>query len=177
MYDKANVYRKYECPRVFLDSGEKDPKFVRNPWGNGLHPTNVRYEPAMYAVTPVEISKDTTCIAMTRALGDFYAHQFGLTHKPSVNIRVVPDSAIFTLAIASDGIWDCWKYEDFMDNVNKKFAQGMSLDAVVESTLSESMQRAISSFGSISIFSYDLFLFVRLLACLGIEISSCGLWL
>ncbi len=86
MYDKTNVFRKYECPLVFLESGQKDPQFVTNPWGCGLHPTNVRYEPAVYAVTPRAIHKDSTCIAMTRALGDFYAHQFGLTAVPSITV-------------------------------------------------------------------------------------------
>jgi hypothetical protein len=84
VYDKTNVFRKYECPLVFLENGTKDPVFVQNPWGSGLHPTNVRYEPAVYAVTPRQINKDSTCIAMTRALGDFYAHQFVLTCEPSI---------------------------------------------------------------------------------------------
>merc|ERR1711881_795511 len=43
VYDKANVYQKYRCPRGFRDDGTKDPEFVKNPWGNGLRPTNVRY--------------------------------------------------------------------------------------------------------------------------------------
>merc|ERR1719296_513026 len=50
----------------------------------GLHPTNVRYEPAVYAVSPGNIYQDATCIAMTRSLGDFYGHQFGLTYIPTI---------------------------------------------------------------------------------------------
>lgn len=57
VYDKTNVYRKYECPLVFMPNGTKDLTFVRNPWGMGLHPTNVRYEPAVYAVTPRTVQK------------------------------------------------------------------------------------------------------------------------
>ena len=57
--------------------------------GNGLHPTNVRYEPAVYAVTPRQVVQDSTCIAMTRALGDFYAHQFGLTFEPDLRVQLV----------------------------------------------------------------------------------------
>ena len=148
VYDKVDVLRKYECPQVFLESGEKDPKFVKSPWALGLHPTNVRYEPAVYAVTPRSISKDTTCIAMTRALGDFYAHQFGLTYKPSIVIKRIPPKMSFSLAIGSDGVWDCWKYEDFLAQFNKKiFSEGQAFEVAVEQIMTETLQRAVSSFG------------------------------
>lgn len=47
VYDKTNVFRKYECPPVFTDDGAKDQTFVANPWGNGMasihqHPTRGR---------------------------------------------------------------------------------------------------------------------------------------
>jgi serine/threonine protein phosphatase PrpC len=125
VYDKTNVFRKYECPCVFQPDGTKDQQYVANPWGYGLHPTNVRYEPAVYAVTPRSVSKDSTCIAMTRALGDFYAHQFGLTHEPSISVKRIScaDSGsedttqthsnsyatseqAYTIFVASDGVWD-----------------------------------------------------------------------
>lgn len=125
VYDKTNVFRKYECPCVFLPDGSKDQQYVANPWGYGLHPTNVRYEPAVYAVTPRNISKDSTCIAMTRSLGDFYAHQFGLTYVPSISVKRIScaDSGsddttqehtnsyatqeqAYTIFVASDGVWD-----------------------------------------------------------------------
>jgi len=125
VYDKTNVFRKYECPCVFLPDGTKDQQFVANPWGAGLHPTNVRYEPAVYAVTPRSVSKDSTCIAMSRALGDFYAHQFGLTHVPSISVKRIScadsgsddttqahtnsyatEQQAYTIFVASDGVWD-----------------------------------------------------------------------
>jgi serine/threonine protein phosphatase PrpC len=148
VYDKTNVFRKYECPSVFNEDGTKDQTFVANPWGNGLHPTNVRYEPAVYAVTPRTIAKDSTCIAMTRALGDFYAHQFGLTNVPSLLVKKLPAGLDFTLLVASDGIWDCWKYEDFMQFVNDQFNKGKNITDVGTTVLNESIQRAITNFGS-----------------------------
>ena len=71
VYDKTNVYKKFLCPLVFKPdaSGTRDPIFVQDPWGQGLHPTNVRYDAAVYAVTSAEVSRDTTCIAMTRSVG------------------------------------------------------------------------------------------------------------
>lgn len=146
VYDKANVFRKYECPRVFLEDGTKDPVFVQNPWGNGLHPTNVRYEPAVYAVTPRQVSRDTTCIAMTRALGDFYAHQFGLTFKPTITVLKIPQNVSFIVAVASDGIWDCWRYEDFSSYLATR--SHCAVGDIVQQTLNESIQRAIANFGA-----------------------------
>ena len=112
VYEKPSVPRRYEHPLVW----PKDPKLERNPWGHGLHPSNVRYEPATYAVTPKEVTTDSACIAVTRGLGDFYIHQFGMTHKPEIRvIELPPGTGRTVVAVASDGVWDCWKYEDFAD--------------------------------------------------------------
>ena len=173
VYDKTNQLRKYDCPLVFLPStAQRDPVYVTNPWGHGLHPTNVRYEPAVYAVTPKQVVKDSTCIAMTRALGDFYAHQFGLSWVPSIGIRrvqvvrrgaaapsarageegkgegeVVSDG--FSIILASDGIWDCWKYEDFHAFLhNLLHGKQLSIGQTGETALEESMERAIANFGN-----------------------------
>jgi len=147
VYDKTTIFRKYECPLVFLPSGKKDPKFVSNPWGNGLHPTNVRYEPAVYAVTPKSVSKDSTCIAMTRALGDFYAHQFGLTNIPDISVKRVPASSSYQLHIGSDGIWDCWKFGDYHDFVKSLVTKGKDVQEVCDIVLDESILRARTNFG------------------------------
>ena len=201
VYDKTNQMRKYDCPLVFLPHppvaaqqqqqqqqhcspcAERDPVYVSNPWGHGLHPTNVRYEPAVYAVTPKQVVKDSTCIAMTRALGDFYAHQFGLTWMPSIGVRrcrvtkseekaaggaaaaaggdekstadgkdgisLHESGDGFTIILASDGIWDCWKYEDFHAYLHSLlYTQRMSVGAMGETALEESMDRAIANFGN-----------------------------
>mmetsp|Transcript_12595 Transcript_12595/g.30987 ORF Transcript_12595/g.30987 Transcript_12595/m.30987 type:complete len:362 (-) Transcript_12595:442-1527(-) len=149
VYDKAKCYKKYECPRVFLPDGTKDPKYVQNPWGHGLHPTNVRYEPAVYAVTPQSVSRDATCIAMTRALGDFYACQFGLSAIPSFVVKRTQKNIRYMVAVASDGIWDCWKYEDFGKYICALWKEkGMSVKQTCETALTESVSRAITNFGS-----------------------------
>mmetsp|Transcript_12156 Transcript_12156/g.18144 ORF Transcript_12156/g.18144 Transcript_12156/m.18144 type:complete len:368 (+) Transcript_12156:77-1180(+) len=149
VYDKAKCYKKYECPRVFLSSGKKDPKYVENPWGHGLHPTNVRYEPAVYAVTPQNITRDATCIAMTRALGDFYAAQFGLSPIPSFIIKKTKKDTRYLLAVASDGIWDCWKYEEFSKYACALWREkGLDVKETVQTALSESVSKAITNFGS-----------------------------
>jgi len=149
VYDKAGTYRKYDCPRVFNSDGTLDRKYADNPWAHGLHPTNVRYEPAVYAVTPREITKDSTCIAMTRALGDLYAHQFGLTPIPSITTKELDLSGDYCLVVGSDGIWDCWKYGDFSNFVKLKIQQSkLKMIEVAEEVLDESIRRAVTNFGA-----------------------------
>ena len=147
VYDKESVYRKYECPRVFLDSGEKDPIYTKDPWSLGLRPTNVRYEPAVYAVTPPGITNDITCIAMTRSLGDFYAQQFGLSSQPSISVHKFPSDNEFVVSIASDGVWDCWHYDAFGSYVNAGL-RSTSLVSFISQCLDETIRKAKSSFGS-----------------------------
>lgn len=147
IYDKAAVYRKYECPLVFREDGTKDPVYVKNPWGNNLRPTNFRYEPGVYAVTPEGVHQDITCIAMTRSLGDFYGHQFGLTYVPAVNISTYPKSKAMTIAVGSDGIWDCWKYEEFSDYLNQVYAQMDAVEPATKAILDFTVKRAKQSFG------------------------------
>jgi len=154
VYDQANTCRKFECPIVFLEDGTKDPKYVKNPWGNHLRPTNVRYDPAVYAVSPYGVSHDITCIAMTRSLGDFYAHQFGLSNVPSVTFNELDiwnadgEANEFIVTVGSDGVWDCWKWDDFSDYVNGVMTkcQGQ-LKKVCESVLKHTVQRAKACFG------------------------------
>lgn len=155
VYDKTTVMRKFECPTVFNEDGKRDEQLVSNPWGHGLHPTNVRYEPAVYAVTPRTVSKDSTCIAMTRALGDFYAHQFGLTCEPDINVRSIKISTMnnvpfkFTLVVASDGIWDCWKYDDFAEYVSTQLiVKHSNVTQAGDNILDESISRAVHNFGA-----------------------------
>eukprot|EP00455_Lapot_gusevi_P002387 TRINITY_DN10946_c0_g1_i1.p1 TRINITY_DN10946_c0_g1~~TRINITY_DN10946_c0_g1_i1.p1 ORF type:complete len:384 (+),score=106.29 TRINITY_DN10946_c0_g1_i1:95-1246(+) len=152
VYDKSNVFKKYACPLIFRPDGTKDPTYVENPWGNGLHPTNVRYDPAVYAVSPAQVSKDTTCIAMTRSIGDFYAHQFGLSYEPSIQVSVLPADQDFVVAVGSDGIWDCWRYEVFSEYISQSLSraapeQGTPLQSVTVQAVADSVKKAIESFG------------------------------
>ena len=60
-------------------------------------------------------------IAMTRSLGDFYAHTVGVSCLPDV--RVVQLEEVLrehqwdrcSLLLASDGVWDLWKYDEVAD--------------------------------------------------------------
>jgi len=148
VYDQLSFPKKYECARVFLENGEKDPRFTKSPWDNGLHPTNVRYEPAVYAVTSAAVNRDTACIAMTRSVGDYYAHQFGMTNKPSISVRKLPEATDFALIVATDGIWDCWVYDDLVQQTKQQFQSGLSLEQVVENIMNETLKCAVKNFGA-----------------------------
>lgn len=51
-------------------------------------------------------------------IGDFYAHQFGLTDSPDISVFSLDKAYSYTVVLASDGVWDCWKWQEFHDYVN-----------------------------------------------------------
>lgn len=145
VYDKQGL-KKCDCPRVFDDNGIKDPEYVKDPWGMGLRPTNVRYDPGVYAVTPACVGEDTTCIAMTRSLGDLYAHQFGMTQIPSITFEDLDLYEDYVIAVGSDGVWDCWKWADFADFLNGCLAK-YDVQEGIETLIKHTIARAKACFG------------------------------
>ena len=70
---------------------------------------------------------------MTRSIGDFYMHTFGVTWKPEViSVDLAEQCAELenlTLILASDGIWDLWEYEDVFQAISAPpTAAGQSTD-------------------------------------------------
>ena len=111
--EKNRLKLTFNCPRsplVFLESGEYDPFYynVKTPaspwrWNSGITPANAKYNPGSYAKSP-DGAWDMINIGMTRSIGDYYGHPYGLTHVPQVTELDHPICpAIF---IASDGAWD-----------------------------------------------------------------------
>ena len=88
--------------------------------------------------------------------GDFYAHPFGLTYDPSVEVCILPSAAecatgagavdvpLFVV-VASDGVWDCWRYELFAEHVltATRGTDGTSLQAVVTAAVDLTIAKAI----------------------------------
>ena len=55
----------------------------------------------------------------------------------------------FVVVLASDGIWDCWKYEEFHTYLTTLlFDRHVSVGAMGETALDETMERAIANFGN-----------------------------
>ena len=91
---------------------------------------NVRKEPATVVSSP-EGSPFESSLSMTRSLGDFYLQKYGVSFIPTIKYVNLSDifekSPIFSLLIASDGVWDNWSYEtiskfilneDYLNRIN-----------------------------------------------------------
>jgi serine/threonine protein phosphatase PrpC len=125
--------------KIFDKKGIKIQKFISNPWGNGLKPINIRYEPATRAVG----SNDEIRIAMTRSLGDFRGEKYGLSHTPTITFKKAAKNSI--ICVASDGLWDNWKYEDLSNYLIK--LKDKSLESVLSETMTETIKRGETNFG------------------------------
>jgi serine/threonine protein phosphatase PrpC len=140
VYDKQGV-----DPEIFQANGEKDERYVRDPWGNGLKPCNVRYEPGSYVSFTDAARGDFVRLAMTRSLGDFYAHPLGVSAEPSINVvELADDVQDAAVCVASDGVWDVWQYEAFAAHVAElKAANALSAERIMV----KSMKQAYDNFG------------------------------
>jgi len=53
---------------------------------------------------------------MTRSLGDYYLHRFGVSWEPEVQVidleQVCGSLRCPVLCLGSDGIWDLWTYDE-----------------------------------------------------------------
>jgi len=108
MYDKTNI--------IF----EPSNKNTTHPGG---YYKNVRKEYGIVAMTPLS-EPNRIGLSMTRALGDFKLNCFGISHLPEVRCIKLGDimeshSSLMPLCIvlATDGVWDNWKFEDVKDCV------------------------------------------------------------
>ena len=55
------------------------------------------------------------------------------------------------VVFGSDGIWDCWPYAEFADQIRQEISElthGVSLQPLVESTVARNLTKAIATFGS-----------------------------
>ena len=94
---------------------------------------------------------------MTRSIGDFYAHSFGLTNQPTIMIEEIPASekTQFYVTIGSDGIWDCWKYEEFADyiltlmNQNSDKTEAIALSNTCQDAVTYTVKKAIEKYSFI----------------------------
>ena len=154
VYSKSSEHYKYNSPQVFLpyvpgvcESNLHDPCYLQNRWRNfGISTGNVRYEPSTYAVTP-RGARDLGSLAMTRSLGDFFVAQYGISHIPTQRTKVLDeDNFKYALFVASDGVWDCYKYQEFAELAMRKIAT-LSLVDVVESIVADTVTFARKTFG------------------------------
>jgi serine/threonine protein phosphatase PrpC len=87
---------------------------------SGEYHKNVRAEFASLVTTP-DTAEHMDGLAFTRSIGDFHLQAYGITWQPDI-VEIDLTNQISKpnmLIVASDGVWDNWKYEDvsnhFMD--------------------------------------------------------------
>lgn len=101
---------------------------------NGVPKKNERGDLPAILLTPDEDTApfetmEPQSLAMTRSLGDFYMHTFGVIWKPEViSIDLAEQCAELehlTLILCSDGIWDLWEYEDVFQAISSPPKAGL----------------------------------------------------
>jgi serine/threonine protein phosphatase PrpC len=98
--------------------------------GKGNYVKNIRNEYGSIVTSPRSAPFDSS-LSMTRSLGDFYLQKYGVTFIPSIKYinlnEIFEKSPIFSILIASDGVWDNWTYEtisnfilneDYLNRIN-----------------------------------------------------------
>lgn len=128
---------------VFAPDGSKNKPPV------GSYATTVRSDLASYFVGGDSKNGNNVCIAMGRAIGNFYAVEYGLTSKPSMTSQIIPSGQQFVIIIASDGLWDCEFYGDYVARVRKLFLQQpeTSLGTKTNALCEEAVVKGKSLFG------------------------------
>lgn len=117
IYDKKKI-EKINCPRVFLQSGMKDPSYEEPPQKNKLILCNVRNEPSSYFISPLH-HKDHMCLAMSSAIGDYYGNVMGITYIPIV--KMIDTDVIPHIVIGSDGLWNTMNEKQEWEGVTNDF--------------------------------------------------------
>jgi serine/threonine protein phosphatase PrpC len=117
---EKRVVLMYDQTNIIFDPSNK------NATPPGGYYKNVRKEYGIIARTPLS-EPNKIGLSMTRALGDFKLNCFGISHLPEVRCIKLCDimesqkahSSLTPLCIvlATDGVWDNWKFEDVKDCV------------------------------------------------------------
>ena len=88
------------------------------------------------------------CIAVSRAIGNLGYVPFGMTHRPSISIPyTVPHTQRHCIFIASDGVWDVWKFEDLATRIRTHVRRGLSVQQLCDALVCESSDLASAVFG------------------------------
>ena len=163
VYDSSS-HDKTQCSPVF----DVDPEGRPTVTNHGKYYKNVRKEWASLVCTP-NTALYSDALAFTRSLGDLHLHAYGVSHMPEVqyiNLNEIlsvleasgpyvppptsdPAAAVISnvnippmicIVLATDGVWDNWKYED----VTKFVLDVSCLDAVA--TRGDGAARVAQSF-------------------------------
>jgi serine/threonine protein phosphatase PrpC len=120
VYDRPTQYKHLCNPIYGMDDSGKT--IITN---HGYYCKNVREEWGSL-ITTTDDAKFPVSLSMTRSFGDFYMQSLGVSYLPEVQCidldtiycaEGVDPSEPLHLLVASDGVWDCWKYEEITKKV------------------------------------------------------------
>ena len=123
VYD-SQLNDKVRCAPIFTVDDAGNPTVTNN----GTYCKNVRYELATLVTTPSS-ARFSESLAFTRSIGDFYMQTYGVTYCPEIqcldldilfdvlDTKKQEQKTPLCLVVASDGVWDNWKFEDVTDFV------------------------------------------------------------
>lgn len=174
VYDTLSA-SKLACPSIFAPA---PGGAVGDPAGSqlglvkterGAYYKNVRCEWATLVATPPTASFQDA-LAFTRSLGDLHLQAYGVSHEPETWWMELTAPAMAAAAaarggskalvshptaivLASDGIWDNWKFEEVAafalqpERLARVGATGSALSATAE-LMAENLERGHANFGS-----------------------------
>lgn len=151
VYDVQGVKDPRLLPKVYTKTGEKNDQIASNPRLYGLYSSNIRKEPACYAVTPESVRIDRVRLANTRAIGDYYAEQFGVSHTPEVTVEHIPTDQSFFIIAGSDGVWDTWDYHQVAQWLSNVTREDNLEDIHLTDFLHATRSRAHKVYGTMSV--------------------------
>lgn len=151
VYDVQGVKDPRLLPKVYTKTGEKNDQIASNPRLYGLYSSNIRKEPACYAVTPESVRTDRVRLANTRAIGDYYAEQYGVSHIPEVTVEHIPTDQSFFIIAGSDGVWDTWDYHQVAQWLSNVTRENNLQDIHLTDFLHATRSRAHKVYGTMSV--------------------------
>ena len=184
VYEAPGLIEDGNAPTVWRRSAagsyEIDDAEERRARQVGTPAKNVRGELPALLLTPKAdprfAAMEPQSLAVTRAIGDFYMHTFGVSCEPEVRVidleakrseliarhaasggggsrrwmgsSGASASAQLTLILASDGIWDLWEADDVFEAIAEPVGPGEPSTARARSFLEASVERGAECFGS-----------------------------
>jgi len=157
VHDLIESGKTDQC-RIFKKSAgqwELDVRSKRLAEVHGTPAKNARGDLPAILLTPDQdappySTMEPQSLAMTRSIGDFYMHSFGITWRPEViSVDLAEQCAELehlTLILCSDGVWDLWEYEDVFQAISSPPQRGTQSLAAAKKFFEGSVTRGAEMF-------------------------------
>jgi len=157
VYDTLSA-SKLACPPIFEVNGRTG---VPAKTERGSYYKNVRCEWATLVATPPH-APFQDALAFTRSLGDLHLQTYGVSHTPEVwwlDLAGAPPACTpivphpISLVVASDGVWDNWKFEEvaavvLSPGALREVARANSAQGAADALMAANLERARANFGT-----------------------------